>query len=180
MHPIPPLETLGRRIAIIGPSNAGKSTLTEALAKRLGLPAVHLDHLRFFPHSAWQLRPKEDFTRDHDVAVVGEDWIIEGNYFSGVPLRLQRATGIIQLSDNRFANYWRYLRRTYSSKRRAGGLEGARETFSREMTKWILFEEPAKHAARLEQLRASGLPFVETRSMAETQALYDAWSLERA
>jgi adenylate kinase family enzyme len=35
-----PLESLGNRIVIFGPSNSGKSTLASALSQRLGIPAT--------------------------------------------------------------------------------------------------------------------------------------------
>jgi len=41
--PMLPLASLGARIVILGPSNAGKSTLAVALSHKLGVPAVHLD-----------------------------------------------------------------------------------------------------------------------------------------
>jgi Cytidylate kinase len=39
------LPDLGERICILGPSNSGKSTLAEAIARKRGLQAVHSDQL---------------------------------------------------------------------------------------------------------------------------------------
>ena len=33
-----------KRVAIVGPGGAGKSTFARALSERIGLPVVHLDH----------------------------------------------------------------------------------------------------------------------------------------
>ena len=60
MPPIPPLESFGGRIMICGPSNSGKSTLATAIGSATGLPVVHLDRLRFVPHTNWVDRPADD------------------------------------------------------------------------------------------------------------------------
>ena len=48
-----------------------------------------------------------------------------------------------------------------------------------DLTRWILWDEPAKRPARRAMLRASGLPFAEANSMRELNALYEAWGLRR-
>src|SRR5437763_1031740 len=108
MHPIPPLEALGRRICIIGPSNSGKSTLAQAIAVRLDIPAVHLDQLRHLPHTDWEVRPDADFAALHAQAVAGEAWVMDGNYSVHFPERFSRATGIIVLGGGRTGNFLRY------------------------------------------------------------------------
>jgi hypothetical protein len=50
-----PPASLGPRIAIFGPSNAGKSTLAVAMSKRLNIPAIHLDQLKFIPNTNWEM-----------------------------------------------------------------------------------------------------------------------------
>src|SRR4051812_19285286 len=124
---IPPLETFGRRILICGPSNSGKSTLAAAIGRRLGIPAVHLDQFHHFPNSNWVKRPREEFVALHDAAILADEWAMDGNYSGLLPQRIERATGIILLGDNRFANVARYLRRTLFEHERAGSLQGARD-----------------------------------------------------
>jgi adenylate kinase family enzyme len=101
---IPPLETFGRRIMICGPSNSGKSTLAAALARKLRIEAVHLDLLRHLPNTNWVQRPDDEFARLHDEAIAVDRWAMDGNYSDLIPARRERATGIILLSDNRWAN----------------------------------------------------------------------------
>ena len=88
MLSIPPLESFGPRICVCGPSNAGKSTLTQALAGKIGATPVHLDQYRFLPNTDWQERPDEEFARLHDQAVAGETWVIDGGYSKLLPTRL--------------------------------------------------------------------------------------------
>ena len=51
--------TAVERIIIIGSCGAGKSTLAISLAKKLELPLVHLDRIRFV--GSWQERTREEF-----------------------------------------------------------------------------------------------------------------------
>ena len=51
------LLDLGRRIAIIGWSSTGKSTLAHRLGLKLDLPVTHLDTIFNQPNTNWQARP---------------------------------------------------------------------------------------------------------------------------
>lgn len=177
----PALETLGPRIMICGPSNAGKSTLAAALARKLGCEAIHLDLFRFLPRTDWVQRPDDEFASLHDAAIVNERWVIEGNYSALMPQRLARATSIILLGGGtRWANFRRYLWRTLFQKSgRVGALEGSRDSIKWEMVRWILLVQPTRRNSARERLRASGLPMVEISSMRELNQLYAAWGLER-
>lgn len=88
------LDDLGPRICIMGPSNSGKSSLAAAISRACGLPPIHLDQLQYQPHTDWQPRPNEEFIALHDAAILGERWVIDGNYSRCLPQRLGRATGI--------------------------------------------------------------------------------------
>jgi adenylate kinase family enzyme len=173
----PSLETFGRRIMVCGPSNSGKSTLAVALGKAANLPVVHLDQLRFVPHSDWRDRPVEEFASDVAAIASTDAWVIEGNYFTWIAPRLERATGIILLGGSRFANYTRYLRRSLFDTSRAGRLDGGPETINWPMTRWILWKEPQNRERKVNLLRGAGLPLVELASMSELRTLYATWSL---
>ena len=175
-----PLESLGPRIMICGPSNAGKSTLNVAIGRKLDLPAIHLDLLYHQPNTNWVPRPKDEFVALHDAAVAGESWVMDGNYFATVPQRLARATGIIVLGSEPWRAAARNVRRTlFESGRRAGQLEGNIDKLNWQLFRFILIEQPKKRRRDLGILRASGLPMVQLESMRELQSLYAAWGLER-
>jgi len=171
------LADLGPRIMICGPSNAGKSSLAAAIGQKLGLEIVHLDRFRFLPNSDWQQRSDADFQTLHDAAIVGERWVIDGNYTKLVPQPLARATGIALVSDNRWANYRRYLWRTLFQKHRVGNLEGAQDSLKWDMAHWILVRSPQALIGYRQRLPAAGLPFIEARSMREVRGLYREWGL---
>jgi adenylate kinase family enzyme len=174
-----PLAALGRRIAIIGPSNTGKSTLAVAMGRALGVPAVHLDQMRFQPHSDWVQRPDAEFYALHDEAILGDGWVMEGNYSKVLPQRLARATGLILTADNRWLSLARYFRRSLFERGRVGALDGDRDSIKWNMIHWILVRSPVNQRQYRATLRASGLPLVEVQGMGGVNRLYAAWALSR-
>ena len=175
-----PLSALGERIMICGPSNAGKSTLAVALARKLGAEPFHIDLFRHQPNTDWVQRSDEEFAALHDAAIQRDRWVMDGNYSSLMPQRFARATGIILLSDSRWANFRRYVWRTLFQKQsRPGSLAGDKDSIKWEMIRWILIVQPPLREQGRERLRAAGLPMLELKSMPELQRLYDAWELER-
>jgi adenylate kinase family enzyme len=89
-------STLGSRVVIIGNSGSGNSTLADALARRIGAPAVDLDPIH------WQ--GKVGILRDEILAtgmvveIAGKpQWIIEGVYGWLAAAALPFATSLIWL-----------------------------------------------------------------------------------
>lgn len=174
-----PLSALGERIMICGPSNAGKSTLAVALAKKLGAEPFHVDLFRHQPDTDWVQRSDEEFTALHDAAIQVDRWVMDGNYSSLMPQRFARATGIILLGDSRWANFRRYVWRTLFQKQsRPGSLAGDKDSIKWEMIRWILIVQPPLRERNRERLKAAGLPMLELNSMAELKRLYASWGLE--
>lgn len=173
-----PLASLGKRIVVLGPSNAGKSTLAVAISRKLDIPTVHLDQFRHLPNTDWQPRPEAEFVALHDAAIEGESWVMEGNYSRLLPQRFARATGAILISSNQWLRFARYLKRTLiNHSDRAGHLEGARDSIKWEMIDWILIKTRNSGRRYGRFIRESGLPFVECQSARELDALYRTWGL---
>jgi len=175
MHPIPPLADLGRRIMVTGPSNAGKSTLAEAIGRRLGLPPIHLDQFSHLPGTDWQPRDIAEFHALHDAAILQDEWVMDGNYSAIMPQRFARATGVIVIDDHFLRRYARYFCRTLFQPNRVGGLDGGRDSVKWAMIAWIWKTRDASKYRRM--AASSGLPVVSCRSMGELDQLYRAWSL---
>lgn len=173
-----PLKSLGERIVILGPSNAGKSTLAVAISQKLGFPTVHLDQLHHLPHTDWQPRPEAEFAELHDAAILGERWVMDGNYSRLMPQRLARATGAILITSNHWLRFSRYLKRTLINRSdRAGHLEGAKDSIKWEMVHWILVKTRNSGVKYRNVLHQSDLPTVECRTAAALNSLYQAWDL---
>ena len=177
MHTILPLRELGPRIVIFGPSNAGKSTLAEALARHLGVPAVHLDQLHHTPHSDWVPRPRTEFETLQRAAITGDCWVMDGNYSGLIDERLARATGAIVLDDNRWLRLARYFRRTLLQRYRPGALEGRKDSIKWSMIHWVAVGSRHNGARYRQMVQATNLPHVFCGSMGEVKALYRAWGL---
>jgi adenylate kinase family enzyme len=173
---LPEIEALGRRIMILGPSNSGKSTLAVAIAEKLGLAAVHLDQLRHLPHTNWEERPDKDFVALHDAAILGPEWVIEGGYSKVMEQRLQRATGILVITDTLPRRYRRYFYRSIFQKRRAGGLAGEQDSVTWKMIRWLWKTRDA--VGKYQKVaETSGLPHHLVMNQRQLQALYRAWGL---
>lgn len=176
--PMLPLHSLGERIVVLGPSNAGKSTLAVALSKKLGFPTIHLDQLYHLPHTDWQQRPEAEFAALHDAAILSERWVMEGNYTRLMPQRLERATGAILITSNHWLRFTRYLKRTLlNSANRAGHLEGTRDSIKWGMVHWILVKTRDSSTKYAKILQESGLPVVECHTAQALNSLYRTWDL---
>lgn len=80
---------------VIGSPGAGKSTVTKKLHAVSGLPIIHLDDHYWLEQ--WK-RPTEEFwLQKLRELVAQEKWIIDGNYFSCLDIRLHAADVVIFL-----------------------------------------------------------------------------------
>ncbi|AFL89732.1 adenylate kinase-like kinase [Terriglobus roseus DSM 18391] len=173
------LSELGDRICVLGPSNSGKSTLAEAIARKRGLSAVHLDQLHHLPHTNWKPRPPADFVALHDAAIANDRWVIDGNYSKLFPQRFQRATGLILLDISTAASLFRYVRRTIFHHGRVGGLQGGIDSIKWTMLHHIAIVTPGNRRRYAEVYRQLQLPRVFLPSIRAIDACYQEWELER-
>jgi adenylate kinase family enzyme len=82
-----------RRIAIVGCSGGGKSTLARALGPALGLPVVHIDAVFWKP--GWTESDRETFRAALSAALSGDRWVCDGNFPSVADISLARADTIV-------------------------------------------------------------------------------------
>ena len=176
MAKIPALASLGRRIMVLGPTNSGKSTLADAISRRTGIPAVHLDQFRHLPNTNWEERSDAEFRNLHDAAVATDAWVMDGSYSRLMAPRLARVTGMIVLDDTLAVRTRRYLWRSLLQKQRAGGLEGGQDSVRLHMLRWLWKSRHASERAR-DLARGTGVPHVFCHNQRELNALYAEWSL---
>lgn len=137
------MEDLGKRICIIGPSSSGKSTLAARLGEILSLPIAHLDTFAHKPNTAWERTALPDFIANHDKAIAGDAWIVEGNYSAAMPQRFAKADTVIWCDVPLAGCIWRYLKRCAEKEEsRPGQLDGALREFSFGLIKHTLVQYP--------------------------------------
>jgi len=173
------LDDLGPRICIIGPSNSGKSTLANAIARARGLRTIHLDQLYHRPNTDWEPRPAAEFLALHDDAIAGEQWVMDGNYSRCFPQRLARATGLILLDTPTAVSLFRYLRRCWFEDGRLGGLDGGRDSVKWAMVRHIAVTTPANVRRYRALLDEVALPQIRLATSSALAAFYRSERLSR-
>ncbi|QDT67784.1 topology modulation protein [Planctomycetes bacterium MalM25] len=119
---------LDRRIAVVGCTGAGKSTLAARLAVLIGASHTQLDNLYHGPN--WTPRPDEDFRKDLMQTVSQEAWFIDGNYTAVRDQIWPRATTLIWLDYSLTTCLLRLVPRTVRrAARREIICNGNRETW---------------------------------------------------
>ena len=126
-----------QRIAILGCSGGGKSTLARALSRSLDLPLIHLDALHWLP--GWVERDRAEFRGLLAELVDGERWVIDGNYTQTLDLRLPRADTIVVIDRSRLLCLWRVTWRwlTHLGRTRADMGEGCPEKVDWDFVQFI-------------------------------------------
>jgi len=121
-----------KKIAILGITGAGKSTLSRRLAAKTGLPLFHMDSL--FWKGNWEEVPEEEYLRKHaDILATNDSWIIEGWINPKMAERLAQADLVIYLDYPGVRAALRYVDR-WLKHRKVARPELPEE--SRERFKW--------------------------------------------
>jgi adenylate kinase family enzyme len=71
-------SSLPQRICVIGTSGAGKTILARQVAQKLNIPHFELDSLFWEPN--WVIAPMDVFRRRVEESLMGNSWIVDGNY----------------------------------------------------------------------------------------------------
>lgn len=103
-------HSVGDRIAVVGTTGSGKTTLARTLASRLGRPHVELDALHWEPD--WQEAPLDVFRERVVDALHRSEWVVDGNYSQVRDLVWTRADTVVWLDYPLRVILTRLLRRT--------------------------------------------------------------------
>ena len=140
-----------KRVAVIGGSCTGKTTLSRELARRLGVPHVELDALHH--DSGWQEAPAELLLARVEAAFAAapDGWVADGNYHGKIgTYALERADTLVFL-DLPYATalrrvLWRTLSRTVTRKELwNGNRETLRNALSRDSIVWWVITQHGKY-----------------------------------
>ena len=128
-------KNIHRRIAVVGTTSSGKSTLAEKLAQKIGADFIELDALHWEPN--WVEAPNEVFRERVEKAISREAWVVAGNYSVVRDLVWNKAEAVIWLDYPFHIVFWRLFKRTI---RRAVLQEelwnGNRESFWTHLKLW--------------------------------------------
>lgn len=144
-QPLAPLQ----RIAIVGATGSGKTTLALRLAHLLNLPHVELDALHWGPN--WTMPPQDEFRQRVADALNGPRWVTDGNYNKARDITWQRADCLVWLDYSLPLIWGRLLRRAVRRIREQEELwSGNRESwrgqfFSRESLFVYAFTSRRRH-----------------------------------
>jgi adenylate kinase family enzyme len=141
-----------RRVLVIGPGGAGKSTFARTFAERSGLPLIHLDALYW--RSGWVATPNEEWDRVVDEHITRDSWVMDGNYGRTLPTRLAAADTVIFLDLPRYVCLWRVVKRwwRYRNKSRPDLAPGCPEQLTWEFVAWIWTYKERRRPGILRQL----------------------------
>jgi adenylate kinase family enzyme len=102
------------RIAVVGTSGAGKTTLGKQLAGALKAPFIELDAINWQPN--WRdliTDDRDEFIRRVDQATSGEHWVSDGNYHTVRHIVWARATHLVWLDYRRSVIMARVIGRSF-------------------------------------------------------------------
>jgi adenylate kinase family enzyme len=125
------------RIAVIGRSGGGKSTLSRRLGARLGLPVVHLDVLYWLP--GWVESEPEASRARLSAALTVDRWITDDNFMDSADLHLTGADMIVWVDQPRGLCIRRALWRVVTERggKRADMAPGCDERFDPDFLRYI-------------------------------------------
>ncbi|MBN2789556.1 MAG: topology modulation protein [Candidatus Delongbacteria bacterium] len=128
-----------KRILIIGSGGAGKSTFSKQLAKILNIPIIHLDV--HFWNPGWVMTDSEIWHKTVDNLILGDSWIMDGNFNSTIEKRVKRADTVFYFDFSKYRCLYNAIKRMiigrYFFKKRSDMAEGCKEKFDMEFYKWI-------------------------------------------
>lgn len=146
-----------QRIAIIGATATGKSTLARRLGSLLDLPVYHLDALYWKP--GWVAPLPDEWEASLGRILASDRWIVDGNFTASLPRRLDEADTIVFLDLPRRHSLLGVVRRRIQQAWRLppGVAEGCRPMFNLQLFRWI-WSFPEDHRPDFLRLLASQPP----------------------
>lgn len=171
-----------KRVAVMGGSCVGKTTVSREIAQRLGVPHIELDALHHGPD--WQEAPADVFQERVRAAfhAASDGWVADGNYRAKLgTLVLERADTLVHIEPRFLLTFGRALRRTITrtitrEELWNGNREQIRHLFTRYWIPWWVLRTHRHYAREIPALAAqqSHLEVVHLRSRHDVAELLDS------
>ncbi|PVE56381.1 AAA family ATPase [Rhizobium rhizogenes] len=163
-----------RRLLVMGCSGNGKSTLSNRLSERLGLPHISCDRDIFWL-PGWKLRPRPEIVERMTAFAAEDRWIIDGNSPGTLPLRLPRTEAVIWLRFPRWMSLTSVVKRwlRYRGKVRPEMAEGCPEKIDAKFLSYIWNFEKTESPEIVQHLEAArrDLPVIILTSYQDTNRM---------
>jgi len=149
-----------KRVAVMGGSCVGKTTVSQEIAQRLGVPHIELDALH---HGLdWQEAPADVFQERVRAAfdAAPDGWVADGNYRAKLGLLvLERADTLVHIEPPFLLTFGRALRRTITrtitrEELWNGNREQIRHLFTRYWIPWWVLRTHRHYAREIPALAA--------------------------
>lgn len=126
-----------RRVTIIGPAAAGKSTLARQLGDLTGIRTFHLDELYWGPGCTPM--PAGEWDALLEELVARPEWIIDGNFTASLPARLASADTVVFVDLPRVVCLAAAVKRRllFGLRRPPGMARDCRPMFNLTFLRWI-------------------------------------------
>jgi len=126
-----------KKVLVIGPGGAGKSTFASQLGKALNIQVNHLDVAYW--RSGWTKPSEDKWLKTVNQLVSGDSWILDGNFGGTLELRLKHCDTIIFLDMPRVLCVWRIVKRRllYRNRSRPDMAEGCHEKLDLDFILWV-------------------------------------------
>jgi len=146
-----------KKVLLIGPGGAGKSTLATTLAQKTGLPLVHLDSLYWQP--GWVPTSPEEWRRCVARLAEEDSWIMDGNFGGTLEMRLAAADTIVLMDLSPWVCVWRLLKRrvNFHGRSRPDMRAGCNERLDAAFLWWVLSYRSRRLPALLLRLKQAEL-----------------------
>lgn len=147
-----------QRIAVVGTSGSGKTTTAQHISRILGIPHIELDALYW--QENWTETPTARFRAKVEAALIGESWVIDGNYSKVRDVVWSKADTVIWLDYSLLLTLWRINKRTLRrSLTRQTLWHGNRETlwkhfFTRDSLYWWVLKTYSRRKREYPELFA--------------------------
>ena len=128
-----------KRIIILGGGGSGKSTLANRIGLYTGYQTYHLDNILL--NSDWSVKEKSKWEEISNQFLSKDTGVVDGNYSSSLPNRLDWAELIIFIDIPTRIQLWRIFKRNIKIKigldKRCGFPEGSKEKLSLKFILWV-------------------------------------------